>query len=179
MTTTTDQTVPTTPTTTEFWKSEDDFDVAQIMVKRITYTIYKWLYRLMVAEGIMAVGTFLLVLPAAVTLWLMNRSIRRVIERRRKYWENDEKLMEELYRKVDEQLQELSMKQEQARVQAMMRAVADVKNLTRGLQGYNIVQEQKLKQEAAAKKREEAEQQAQLAYEKEIRGLPEVSGISD
>ena len=49
-----DETTRTTPgesTTTEFWTSQDDYDIAQIMTKRVTYTVYTWLFRIMIMLG--------------------------------------------------------------------------------------------------------------------------------
>jgi len=104
---TTTTSTTTISTTTEFWSSEDDYDVAQMMTKRITYTIYRWLFRLIIMLGLMAVTTFVLVVPLSFALILINRSIQRVIARRRNYWENDEALMLELAKKVDAQMKSM------------------------------------------------------------------------
>ncbi len=108
--------------TTEFWSSENDYDVAQIMTKRVTFTVYMWLFRVMIMLGLMAVLTFVICVPITITLLILNNNIRRVIVRKRKYWENDEYLLAEVIKKVDKKIKKMEKEKQKRSLDAMKEA---------------------------------------------------------
>lgn len=123
------------PTTTPFWTSEDNYDVAEVMTKRVTFTLYTWLFRLMIALALMVVVTFVICVPIALTLLILNGNIRRVVARKRKYWENEENLVEEVRRRVEEKYEELERKKRQREYGWMKEAVEDhnMLNMLKGI----------------------------------------------
>ncbi len=125
----------TIDTTTEYWSSENDYDVAQIMTKRVTYTVYTWLFRVMIMLGLMAVVTFVVCVPVAATLLIVNRRIRSVIVRKRKYWENDEYLLKEVMKKVDKKMKAIEKEKEKQSLEAMKEAKKTFNNLKRMMGG--------------------------------------------
>ncbi len=112
--------------TTEFWSSESDYDVAQIMVRRVLFTIHTWLYRVLVGLGVMTVSTFVVCVPISMALVVMINNIRRVIARKRKYWENDEHLVAEVVKRVDKKMKQIEKEKQQRAVEAMQEAKGDV-----------------------------------------------------
>ena len=75
-------------TTTEFWTSENPFDVAQIITKRILYAFYLWLFRFSGASVILAFVTFVIGTVAVVILGLLLSKINAELNRKYKFWTN-------------------------------------------------------------------------------------------
>ena len=122
-------TTTTEATTTPFWESENNFDIAEVMTKRVTFTVYTWLFRVMIMLGLMMVITFVICVPIAITLMILNSHISRVIVRKRKYWQNEDLLIKEVQRKVDEKAEQMKQKQEEKDFQVMQEAIQDVQKL--------------------------------------------------
>ena len=75
-------------TTTEFWTSENPFDVAQIITKRILYAFYLWLFRFSGASVILAFMTFVIGVIAVVILGILISKINGELNRKYKFWTN-------------------------------------------------------------------------------------------
>ena len=88
-------------TSTEFWKTENDRDLAQIMTKRVTYTVYLWVYRVTTMLIIMIFLSIMVTLPLVVSLTILSNYIRKIADRKRRYWTNKDDLIETLYERID------------------------------------------------------------------------------
>ena len=86
-------------TTTEFWTSENPFDVAQIITKRILYAFYLWLFRFSGASVILIFLTFIIGSVAMVILSILMSRINRELNRKYGFWTDREHLEGSLKKK--------------------------------------------------------------------------------
>lgn len=76
------------PTTTPFWSSENEYDNAQMITKRILFTFYSWIFRFSAAAVIM---TYLTVVIAGFTIaFVLSVMVisRGIAARKRDFWQN-------------------------------------------------------------------------------------------
>ena len=118
--------------TTEFWTSENERDLAQLMTKRITFTVYLWLFRVMMMLVVMILLSVMLTVPVAVALSILNNYIRRVTAKKRNYWANREMLLETLYNRIDTAAEKVADKQSKADEKLMAKARDDYNKLVYG-----------------------------------------------
>ena len=79
-------------TTTEFWTSENPFDVAQIITKRILYAFYLWLFRFSGASIIMIFVTFIIGAISLIILSTLMSRINSVLNKKYEFWTDKERL---------------------------------------------------------------------------------------
>ena len=75
-------------TTTEFWTSENPFDLAQIITKRILYAFYLWLFRFSSSSVVLAFVTFVIGTLAVVILSILMSRIDQELNRKHRFWTN-------------------------------------------------------------------------------------------
>ena len=71
---------------------EYDRDKMQLLVKRMTYTMFSKMYYFNVAQIVMVTINIMAILPLTVILIVLTTRTATVIMRREKFWENPERL---------------------------------------------------------------------------------------
>ena len=71
---------------------EYDRDKMQLLVKRMTYTMFSKMYYLNMAQIVMVTINIMAILPLTVILIVLTTKTATVIKRREKFWENPERL---------------------------------------------------------------------------------------
>ena len=97
-------------------------DKMQLMVKRMSYTLYLWMDRLILTEVMLTILTVMLVIPLVVFAASHLIYIRRVLNRRRAFWENPKKLQDEIDAKVEAYAKKAMAKQHKAQEEQIKRA---------------------------------------------------------
>ena len=76
----------------EYWSTENDRDKMQLLVKRMTYTMFSKMYYFNMAQIVMVTINIMSILPLTVILIVLTTRTATVIKRREKFWENPERL---------------------------------------------------------------------------------------
>lgn len=72
-------------TTTEFWSSENEFDVAQLITKRILYAFHLWTFRLGAFQLVFIFLSIVFGIPLLVSLVGLLGKINEKTQRKRRY----------------------------------------------------------------------------------------------
>ena len=101
----------------------------QLMVKRMTYTMYYGMYRLILAEVVLTILTVMIFVP--LFLFCVNRVayINRIVRRREAFWENPKKLQDEIDRKVEKAAQKAKNKEKKKKEDMMRSAKENVEKM--------------------------------------------------
>ena len=102
--------------------SEHDLDKLQLMVKRMTYTIYKAMYNLIMFESMATVISLMVALPLFAFAASRIVDIRRIIRRRGAFWDNPTKLRDEIDAKIEAAAKKASDKERKKQEAAMKQA---------------------------------------------------------
>ena len=102
--------------------SEHDLDKLQLMVKRMTYTIYKAMYNLIMFESIATVISLMVALPLFAFAVSRVVYIRRIVRRRGAYLDNPKKLKDKIDAKVEAAAKKASDKERKKQEAAIQQA---------------------------------------------------------
>ena len=102
--------------------SEHDLDKLQVMVKRMTYTIYKAMYNLIMFESMATVISLMVALPLFAFAVSRIVYIRRIVRRRGAYWDNPQKLQDQIDAKIEAAAKKAADKEKKKQEAAMKQA---------------------------------------------------------
>ena len=100
----------------EFWSSENEYDNAQLITKRIVYAFHLWIFRMTAEGALMSFLTFLIGAPILAMAIVMMRKIHVKISRKNQYWSNRTQLNQDVKAKL--KVLEDKMKSQEAKMES-------------------------------------------------------------
>ncbi len=113
-------------TTTEFWTSENDDDVAQVLLKRVNYGFYNWLLQALLMLELMILITSIISIPTAITVVILNNSTKSVVVSGFEYWRDEKVLIARVHDQVNKKIKLVRAKEARQDAEVRKEAVKEI-----------------------------------------------------